>query len=127
MKILLLVTFVYWATGMAKHVHKAVERHGRDASVDDDDDDDGGLVSVASPSSAMLVPLKQAADPKHKHPCPICQMLAVMAVEGSAPPVTLAPALDLVAVVFPPDWEAPVIRPGYTYLTTGPPVPAEAC
>lgn len=116
-RILLLATFAYWATGTAKYVHEAVEHHGHDASIDDDDD-----AVLISPSRDHSSPLTQSHDPKHKHPCPICQMLAATAVVSSSPPIILAPTLDVVAILSTPHWRSPVVRPAFTYLTTGPPI-----
>jgi hypothetical protein len=91
LKLLLLSTFVFWASGVAKYAHEALEHHGRDASVDDDDDDDSSaavtVACVALPQKAQTAASKDHSPPHTKHPCPICQMLAAMVVDRSAPPI----------------------------------------
>jgi hypothetical protein len=120
LRLLLLSTFAFWATGAAKYTHEALEHHGRDASVDDDDDDD---------SSAPLAAITQPpVDPSHqqpvkqKHACPVCQMLAGMVADRSAPP-TLPPLVGpLIETLVISDHIAPVVQIRFTASARGPPV-----
>jgi hypothetical protein len=99
LKLLLLTTFAFWASGLAKYSHEAIEHHGRDASVDDDDDDDGSesLTSANTPelhgsaqvsnqtnTQTFTQPSTHAPD-KKKGPCPVCQMLAAMVLDRTVP------------------------------------------
>ncbi len=86
-KLLLLVTFAFWASGAAKFAHESLEHHGRDASVDDDDDDVHSAVPRLTSSHAPTNQQDPSQSPaKPKAPCPVCQMLAAMMVDRSAPP-----------------------------------------
>lgn len=122
-KLLLLCSFAFWATGAAKVVHELVEHHGGHvSSVVDVDDDDDAPVTVAPPAD----PAHAEQPVHHGHPCPVCEMLAAMVVDQPSPPVTLTPTLDVIATLAPPRWEAPLVTPTYVRLTTGPPALAIA-
>ena len=123
LRILLLSAFTFWGTGAAKYAHEALEHHGRDASVDDDDDDDD---SSASPTVAMAVPTSTPLDQSHqpvkqKHPCPVCQMLAAMVVDRSAPPIVPPLCIRLISVLVIADHTAPALPVQFTCLARGPP------
>jgi hypothetical protein len=121
LRYLLLSTFVFWATGAAKYTHEAIEHHGRDASVDDDDDDDSSppIVAVAMPVAPVST---DQTHPPAKHPCPVCQMLAAMAVARSAPPAVPPVCTRLVTTLIISDRIAPVINIAFSHSARGPPV-----
>jgi hypothetical protein len=115
LKLLLLMTFAFWASGAAKYTHELIEHHGQDASVDDDDDD----FAVTSTASAS-----QPKDVSHqpvKHPCPICQMFAGMAAARSAPPALPTNYLPLVETLVIADHAAPVVQAAFDHSVRGPP------
>ena len=120
LRILLLSTFVFWATGLAKYTHEALEHHGRDASIDDDDDDDSPPAATVAGASA--VPQDQSQiPPKPKHPCPVCQMLAAMVVDRSVPPVFPQLSLRLIGTLAVADHVAPIIHAHFSLPARGPP------
>lgn len=129
LRILLLCTFAYWGTGAAKFLHEMVEHHGgRDDFAAAPDDDDGDIATVlstltvhtASTGSPAAIPAKPKPL-RHDEVCFICQQLAAMAAEKSAPPVVLAPTLDLVRTLSIPDWHAPVVRVAFICSARAPP------
>jgi hypothetical protein len=117
LKFLLLATFVFWASGLAKYTHEALEHHGRDASVDNDDDDDQS-VTVAGPQGATH---QQQSGQPVKHPCPICQMLAAMTVDRSTPPDLPPLRTDIVGTLIISDWLSPAVNACFTPSARGPP------
>jgi hypothetical protein len=119
LRFLLLTTFVFWATGAAKYTHEVLEHHGQDASIDDDDDDDS---SAGVATAALSAPTQQ--DPSHppaKHACPICQMLAGMAVERSTPPALPTNYLPLIETLIIADHVAPIVHASFDHTARGPP------
>ena len=121
LRILLLSTFAFWATGAAKYTHEALEHHGRDASVDDDDDDDD---SSATPAAAAVpaIPQDRSHQPaKQTHPCPVCQMLAAMVVNQSAPPVVPPLCIRLIGVLAIADHSTPTVPANFSRFARGPP------
>jgi hypothetical protein len=120
LRFVLLATFAFWASGVAKYTHEALEHHGRDASVDDDDDDDSGDLAVAAASKAAPTDQTPVNHPT-KHPCPVCQMLAGMVVDQSAPPVMLPTSQPLVARLVVCDHLAPVLEISCPQCARGPP------
>jgi hypothetical protein len=123
LKLLLLGTFAFWASGAAKYLHETLEHHGRDASVDDDDDDDDlAAPAIASPQSPPQQQNSQQAPAKKKSPCPICQMLAAMVVDRSAPPVIPARSTQLIDRLVLLDRIAPVLHACFALSARGPPM-----
>jgi hypothetical protein len=115
LKFLLLGTFALWATGMAKYAHEQLEHHGKDLSsvVNDDDDDD----------SSSQPPAQQQDQPKqHSHHCPVCEMLAGMTVDQSAPPALPPVSTECVATLVDLDRSAPVLEAHFSLPARGPPV-----
>jgi hypothetical protein len=122
LKLLLLGTFAFWASGTAKYTHEQLEHHGRDASVDNDDDDDD---SVATPVPVSSAPTQPGQEQKHEHhPCPICQMMAAMSVDRSAPPALPQLVTDCVATIEIVDHAAPDLHTRYVLPARGPPADA---
>lgn len=124
LKLLLLATFAYWASGAAKYVHEALEHHGRDASLDDDDDDDDGGPAIAAVSSGPAAAATHGSLPapaKKKIPCPVCQMLAAMVLDRTAPPVIYTCSTQLVDILVLSDRVAPVLHACFALSARGPP------
>jgi|SRR5271170_1157432 len=117
LRLLLLATFAFWATGTAKYAHEQLEHHGKDASVDDDDDDDDSPAPAAVAQSAP--PPKD--QPKSHHPCPVCQMLAAMTVDRSTPPPLPQISTECIAILVVADWHAPALFARFTPPARGPP------
>jgi hypothetical protein len=118
-KLLVLSSFTFWGSGLAKHVHEAMEHHGHDASIEDDDDDDCGPVAKAG--LAEQPSETQPAKPK-KSPCPVCQMLAAMTVHHSPPPdfpITSELSIGTATVV---DRIAPTLHACFALSARDPPV-----
>lgn len=107
LKLLLLATFAYWATGAARFVHEAVEHRGLHQSAEVDDDDDA--------------PVAHDQPAHHGHPCPVCQMLAAMVAEQPGPSLSLTPTFDWATSLVLVNHTAPWTRQPLTRLTTGPP------
>jgi hypothetical protein len=118
LKLLLLGTFALWATGTAKYAHEAIEHHGKDmsaAGIEDDDDD----------SSIPVTPASHDQPTQHNpHPCPVCEMLAAMSVDKSAPPALPQLSLDCIATLVVLDRQAPVLFAQFTLPARGPPASA---
>jgi hypothetical protein len=121
LKFLLLGTFALWATGTAKYAHEQIEHHGKDMSalgIEDDDDDD---------SSIPVTPASHDQPKQHDHhPCPVCEMLAAMSVDRSAPPALPQLSLDCIAMLLVVDRQAPVLFAHFTLPARGPPA-SSAC
>jgi hypothetical protein len=122
LKLLLLATFAFWASGAAKYVHEALEHHGKDASAIDDDDS-------PTPAIALDTSFPQQQDqsqsaPKKKSPCPICQMLAAMVVDRSAPPVMPTRSMRLIDTLVLQDRLAPILHACLALSARGPPMTA---
>lgn len=124
LKLLLLATFAFWASGAAKFAHEALEHHGLDASVDDDDDG-GSPTATLSSGQAPLSPQPASPVPPKK-PCPICQMLAAMVVDRSAPPVIPTLSTLLIETLVLSDRVAPNIHACFVLSARGPPAAAFA-
>lgn len=117
-KLLLLSTFAFWATGTAKFTHELLEHHGgRDACVDDDGDD------CATPLAAAPTPAgDHPQQPAHPgHPCPVCQMLGAMMVDRPPGVAVPHPSAAVVAVPAVFGQAELVVRLKFAPPHTGPP------
>jgi hypothetical protein len=120
LRLLLLATFVFWATGTAKFAHEQLEHHGKDASLDDnDDDDDLPAPAVATAAQSPTPPQDQ---PKSHHPCPVCQMLGAMTVDRSTPPTLPQISTECIAILVIADRQAPALFARFTPPARGPPM-----
>src|SRR5580658_6295338 len=99
LRLLLLATFVFWATGTAKYAHEQLEHHGKDASVDDNDDDDDSPAPPTVATTAGATTPSPQNQPKSHHPCPVCQMLAAMTVDRSTPPPLPQISTECIAIL----------------------------
>jgi hypothetical protein len=122
LRLLLLLTFAFWATGTAKYAHEQLEHHGKDASIDGDDDDDD-LPASPTPAVAQAIPTTtpQTQPPKSHHPCPVCQMLAAMTIDRSVPPALPQASTQCIAILAVADWHAPALFARFTLPARGPP------
>lgn len=123
LRLLLLGSFAFWASGTAKYVHEQIEHHGHDCSLDDDDDDDDSLPPALADAAVPAAPSQQShsAPATPKHPCMVCQMLAAMVSDHAAPPVITPPPLPLLGTLIVPNWAAPALRSCSTLQARGPP------
>jgi hypothetical protein len=129
LKLLLLTTFAFWASGVAKYAHELMEHHGRDASVDDDDDDDdsAAVTSVAvSPLQKNPTQTATQTPVKKKCPCPVCQMLAAMVLDRTAPIVWPDCSNQLLGTLILLDWIAPDLLCCFASSARDPPAGALA-
>jgi hypothetical protein len=121
LRILLLCTFAFWASGAAKYAHETLEHHGHDASVDDGDDDEDSSSSVVTTAAGQGANQQDTAHHPAKHPCPICQMLAAMAVDRSSPPALPQLCLRLIGTLSVADHSAPVVPSCFVRSARAPP------
>jgi hypothetical protein len=92
--ILLLLAFLYWASGLGECLHERFEHHH----------DEPQAVEPGNNDSPK--PLKEADD---HDDCLICQTLKAMKAHPSTPPTLPQPALPSVEVNLLPQPEAPVL------------------
>lgn len=108
-KFLMLAVFAYWASGLGRYLHERIE-HCPDAA------------ARARLVAAQGVPSVHAADDSHsEQDCPICSMLAHMAVGGSAPPLLIYLANDRHAALVFPDRPTPLSSYEQFLPSRGPP------
>jgi len=119
LKLLLVGTFVFWASGTAKYAHEQIEHHGKDMSVADDDDDDDS--SVAPQAPAPTQDTSNSAKPHPHQPCIVCQMLAAMTADRSSPPALPNALSGCIAMLAVAHWQAPALRWHFQLPARGPP------
>lgn len=76
-KLFMLFVFAYWASGMGQYLHERIEHCP------------GSGACQAAPARIAISGVSSVHAESHSHSeedCPICSMLAHMAVGGSAPP-----------------------------------------
>jgi hypothetical protein len=120
LKLLMLGTFAFWATGLAKFVHVQIEHHGKIDCCDDDDDFD--QESSCATDALTQHPNNQQSPDQHHHGCAICEMLAAMTVDRSTPPPCLTPTLDTIFILIVVDLHPPFLQFVYYSPARGPPV-----
>ncbi len=121
LKLLLLGTFVFWASGTAKFAHEALEHHGRDPSLADDDDDDDSSVAATPVTPAGQSPARDQSQHK-SHPCPVCEMLAGMTVQHTTPPALPQVSGECIELLIVLDQQTPILHVQFVRLARGPPV-----
>ncbi|MGA2440655.1 MAG: DUF2946 family protein [Tepidisphaeraceae bacterium] len=94
LNILLLLSFVYWASGLGECLHERFEHHHEKPQAVESGKKDGAK------------PLKEADD---HDDCLICQTLKAMKAHQPAPPTLPEPALPNVEIAPLPHAEAPVL------------------
>ena len=100
---MLLLSLVYWASGLARFVHERVEHGDRAARM--------------SAAGTSLKPSEH-----DENDCPVCQALATMRADRPALPVVTIANFDLVGLLIPVPQAAPLSERLFTIQSRGPPV-----
>jgi hypothetical protein len=129
-KLLMLGTFAFWATGLAQFVHVQIAHHGKIECCDDCDNcgcDNCDCDNCDQDSClAKDTPTPHAADQHssthHDHGCAVCQMLTAMTVDRCSPPPCLAPTNETIFLITIIDAKPPFLRFIYRSPARAPPI-----